>query len=294
MRRTQPHRRRADHPPPRVQARLQGHHPGARRHRPGPQLGTRQIHEDAALDARLLAGPLHVGDHLLPLVRSVMGTVDPRAAHARHQEIAHQAVILRRVAGKRHHDPGVPLHRLGTQQGFRVPLEQLSAAHEVHRRERRDAVRASLVGQAVQRPEDRVEAGQGVRLGAAQCGQPEARQLGLRVLEIGPPERQVVDQVPGAVPKLRVRTLDVLGELLLQRQRLPAHAIQLLDHGEHGGVRKLPTRQGATDLGERGRQAVGNHGPPARCTRRRTKARGTGRNRSGAEGADRGPGASAR
>ena len=136
-------------------------------------------------------------DHSLPGRRIVVGAVDPHAVHAGGHEIADKQVVGAASPGivtmmRTVRPSGGAPNSASVCDASRTSPSSFVSRAVVHRR----VVRETF--ENVKDFQDRLEAVPDVRFRAPERRQPVRREQELRVPEVVPAERQVVQQVPGA------------------------------------------------------------------------------------------------
>ncbi len=193
-----------------------------------PQLGAGQVHAHPAGLAQLLLGVPQVGNHPAPGRRVVVGTVDAQAVHAFAQQLAHQLVVGGGLTGHSHHNAAAMVCRGRTQAGVAVLGQQAGATLEVGRG-LRGRVWFGGVGcqQGLHHGPHRFDGGQGVGLGPAQRRKAQRGKPPLQLAPVVLAQGQVVQQVAGAAPEVRMHGLQLVGGLLGQGQHIGAQGSQL-------------------------------------------------------------------
>ena len=131
----------------------------------------------------------HMLGHTFPYTGVVVGAVYTGNVHSFGDEVADQQIVVGRLGGKSHHDPGHPPDWTGTEEGVGIViegraarLEALDSGTEAGRR-------------AIDRGADTLDGGQHVSLAPTQRGKTTGTQPTLQITYVALPEGQVVDQV---------------------------------------------------------------------------------------------------
>ena len=127
-------------------------------------------------------------------------------------------------ARHRHHDADQAIARCRTEQPSRVIPQQQPAAAEVDGRMR--LLGGRHPGQCLETGDDRIEPGNDVRLEDAERRKPERMQVVLQAADVALAEAQVMKQVPGAVPVMRLDGINVAGVCRLELERAVAQVAE--------------------------------------------------------------------
>ena len=190
----------------------------------GAQLRTAEVRLDGALAPDDLLGTPQVGRHLPPCRRVVVGAIDAHEVHARPQQVLDEPHVLGSGARHGHHDADQAIARCRTEQSSRVIPQQQPAAAEVDGRMR--LLGGRHPGQGLETGDDRIEPGNDVRLEDAERRKPERMQVVLQAADVALAEAQVMKQVAGAVPVMRLDGIDLAGVCRLELERAVAQVAE--------------------------------------------------------------------
>ena len=214
----------------RVALRVPSQHAGVRFAQIGAQLGSAEIHEDAAGSARFGCGRADVACDGLPRGCVVVGAVDPGALHAGTNHRLDHRVVGRSLGGHRHHDPDGTRCRGCAEQSVRVAFEMPSRAvvagglvvrHHLPR----------AIAEPVQQSEHLVEAGHHVGFGAAERRHAQPGQAILEIADVALAQGDVVDEVRAACRMGRIEAGELRGALRGGVDQALPHVEQFVDQG---------------------------------------------------------------
>ncbi len=86
-------------------------HLRTRLYRPGPELGTREIHQNAAGEREFAPRAREVPDHPRPNLGRIVSTIDPHAIHPMRNQLMHQRVVVGSLRRHRNHDADAAVRR---------------------------------------------------------------------------------------------------------------------------------------------------------------------------------------
>ena len=204
----QPDACRRDHPAEHVPARADTEHRRSGLDLAGAQFGTAQVHHHPAGTAQRLLGPPQVFDHALPGILVVVRAIDAHAVHALFEQGVDERVVCGGLTGHGDHDPHLATRCGRPEQTFGMTGEQVGALGKIPLRWVLVRPFRCWFGQLRQGVEDGVQGCKHMRFSSAQRRQPEGRQSMLERAEIAPPERQVMEQVPGALRVIDVHRIE--------------------------------------------------------------------------------------